>query len=240
MTFGSLFAGIGGIDLGLEKHGLSCQWQVEIDPLCREILSLRWPLVPKHDDVRTFPNKPMPRVDLIVGGFPCQDISHAGKKAGINGRQSGLWSEFHRILGVFMPDYALVENVPALRTRGLGRVLRDLAAIGYDAEWDSIPAAAVGAPFVRDRIFVVAHRSGDGRGQGWSGRLAGHVAGVRQPARGRPSHEVPGAAGWSVEPGLGRLVHGVSPAVDRLRLSGNCVVPQVAELFGVILSNPEP
>jgi len=161
MRFGSLFAGIGGLDLGLERAGLECAWQVEIDDWCRQVLAKHWPDVTRYEDVRTVGDNLKP-VDLICGGFPCQDISNAGKRAGIGGERSGLWSEFARIIRIVQPQYVLVENVAALLGRGLGDVLGDLAACGYDAEWDCIPAASVGAPHRRDRIFVVAYAGRNG------------------------------------------------------------------------------
>lgn len=157
MTFGSLFAGIGGLDLGFERAGMKCVWQVEIDPYCRRVLAKHWPDVPKWDDVRTFTGEGLERPDVICGGFPCQDISNAGKRAGIDGERSGMWSEYARIIRVVRPQIIVVENVAALLGGGMGRVVGDLAASGYDAEWDCIPAQAVGAPYERDRVFVVAH-----------------------------------------------------------------------------------
>ena len=157
MTFGSLFAGIGGLDLGLERAGMECAWQVEIDPFCRKVLAKHWPDVPKYEDVTEVGAHNLEPVDLICGGFPCQDLSYAGKGAGIEGERSGLWTEYARIVRELQPRYVLVENVPALLGRGMGRVLGDLAASGYDAEWDCIPAAAVGAPHRRDRAFILAH-----------------------------------------------------------------------------------
>ena len=234
LSFGSLFAGIGGFDLGFERAGMTCSWQVEIDPFCRKVLAKHWPHVRRHDDVRTFPPAPMEdwNVDVVCGGFPCQDISNAGKKAGIEGEQSGLWVEFARIVRQLRPRYVVVENVAALRNRGLARVCGDLASCGYDAEWDCIPAAAVGAPFVRDRLFLVAYRPGDGWRAGRAWGLAGDAPWLQQPARREDPHEVPGAAWWATEPDVDRLVHGVPPSMDRLRVLGNCVVPRVAELIG--------
>lgn len=162
LTFGSLFAGIGGIDLGLERAGFRCLWQVEIDDYANRVLARHWPDVARFKDVKAFAlkSKPELRVDLVAGGFPCQDISNGGRRAGIGGARSGLWREYARIVRTLRPRFVLVENVAALRTRGLGVVLGDLAAIGYDAEWQCIPAAAVGARHIRDRLFIVAyHRS---------------------------------------------------------------------------------
>jgi len=161
VTFGELFAGIGGFSLGLERAGMTCAWQVEIDPYATAVLNKHWPDVPKHDDVRTFPPAHTHThtqdfsVDLICGGFPCQDISVAGKGAGLTGERSGLWNDFARIIRTVRPRWVVIENVPALTARGLGTVLGDLAEIGFDAEWHCIPASAVGAPHRRERIWIV-------------------------------------------------------------------------------------
>jgi DNA (cytosine-5)-methyltransferase 1 len=160
MKFGSLFAGIGGMDLGLERAGMKCVWQVEIDEFCRKVLAKHWPYVRRWDDVRTFPPEGNWSCDLIAGGFPCQDISNAGKMEGIDGERSGLWAEFARIIRVVRPRFVLVENVAALLGRGAGRVLGDFAEIGFYAEWQPIPASAAGAPHLRERVFIVASSGG--------------------------------------------------------------------------------
>jgi DNA (cytosine-5)-methyltransferase 1 len=161
MTVGSLFAGIGGFDLGFERAGFDITWQVEIDPWARAVLAKHWPHVHRHDDIRTAGAHNLETVDVLCGGFPCQDISLAGKGAGLGeGTRSGLWSEYARLIRELRPRYGVVENVSALLARGLGRVVGDLAACGYDAEWDCIPAAAVGAPHRRDRLWLVAYPSG--------------------------------------------------------------------------------
>ena len=157
MRFGSLFCGIGGFDLGLERAGMECAWQVEIDPYAKKVLAKHWPNVRRHADVCTFPPQEGDwQVDVICGGFPCQDISYAGKGAGLAGERSGLWHQFARIIGKLRPRYVIVENVAALLTRGMGEVLGTLASLGYDAEWHVIPASAVGAPHRRDRVWIVA------------------------------------------------------------------------------------
>lgn len=163
LTFGSLFTGIGGLDLGFERAGLKCKWQVEIDPYARSVLAKHWPAVARWDDIRTFPQPGFEIVDVICGGFPCQDISYAGKGAGLHGKRSGLWFEFARVVREMGPRFVVVENVAALLTRGLGDVLGTLASLGYDAEWHCIPAAAVGAPHIRDRVFILGYANG-GRG----------------------------------------------------------------------------
>lgn len=157
---GSLFSGIGAMDLGIQRAGFELKWQVEIDPYCRRVLERHWPDVRRHDDVRTWPQPSTERVDLVFGGFPCTDISHAGRREGIEGQQSGLWSEMRRIICELRPRFVLVENVAALLGRGASRVFGDLVADGFDCEWACIPAAAAGAPFIRDRVFVVATTRG--------------------------------------------------------------------------------
>jgi len=158
LTFGELFAGIGGFSLGLERAGMQCRWQVEIDNYARRVLQKHWPDVRRHDDVRTFPPAGDDySVDVICGGFPCQDISVAGKGAGLAGARSGLWYEFARIIGELRPRYVIVENVAALLSRGMDTVLGDLSTLGYDAEWHVVPASAVGAPHRRDRVWIVGY-----------------------------------------------------------------------------------
>lgn len=157
-----LFSGIGGFSLGLERTGgFETVAFCEIDPFCRRVLAKHWPTVRQYDDVRTLTADALERdgvaVDVVCGGFPCQDISTAGLGAGLDGARSGLWSEIARLVGELGPRFVIVENVAALLSRGLDRVLGDLAALGYDAEWHCIPAAGVGAPHRRDRIWIVAY-----------------------------------------------------------------------------------
>lgn len=162
LTFGSLFAGIGGFDLGFERAGMECKWQVEIDPYCQKVLAKHWPNVRRHDDVRTFPPAGDWSVDVICGGFPCQDISYAGKGAGLAGERSGLFYEAMRIVREVGPRIVVLENVAALLTRGLDQVLGTLASLGFDAEWHCVSAAHVGAPHIRDRAFIVAYATSGG------------------------------------------------------------------------------
>jgi len=180
-TFGSLFAGIGGIDLGLERAGWTCKWQVEIDPYCQAVLKKHWPTVPKFGDVRKLSGKELCSVDLIAGGFPCQPVSTAGKQRGKEDPR-WLWPQFARIISVLRPRFVLVENVPGLFTHGFGEVLGGLAACGYDAEWDCIPAATFGAPHLRYRIFIVAHANervlrNQCRGSNRTGRKSSSIIG---------------------------------------------------------------
>jgi DNA (cytosine-5)-methyltransferase 1 len=252
MRFGSLFSGIGGLDLGLERAGMECAWQVEIDEWCRAVLARHWPDVPRWDDAKTFPPDPIGYglerqqqgwaearpalgVDLICGGFPCQPVSLAGKRRGQDDER-WLWPEFARIVRLLRPRYVLVENVPGLLARGMGDVLGDLAASGYDCEWDCIPAAAVGAPHLRYRVFIVAHRRSERRQQDTASSQGDESSNGRWPEGdyifGGQGPRYGTSAQWTTEPNVGRVAHGVPSRVDRLRGLGNAVVPQVAEWIG--------
>lgn len=231
LTFGSLFAGIGGFDLGFERAGMVCKWQVEIDDYATKVLEKHWPHVHRERDIRECGAHNLERVDVVCGGFPCQDISHAGQGAGLSGERSGLFYEIVRIVGDLGPRFIVLENVSALLTRGLGEVLRQLASIGYDAEWCCIPAAGVGAPHVRDRVFVVAYPNsilGESRVRifsphNWEWEIS--RKGYQECVR---------AKRWGVEtaPRISRVDDGIPYQVDRLRGLGNAVVPQVAEFIG--------
>ena len=227
MKIGSLFSGIGGLELGLERaiSNATTVWQVESNGYARSILAKHWPNAQRYNNVRKVGAQNLKPVDLICGGFPCQDISAANTKAiGINGSRSALWFEYARIVRELRPKIVVVENVPALLNRGMGVVLGDLAACGYDAMWDCIPASAVGAKHRRDRVFIVA----------WSASNAvsfGHRA--PQTIQFQPS--IIANRGWAVEPHVGRVATGVPNRVDRLRCLGNAVVPQVAEVIGRVV-----
>ncbi len=155
-----LFSGIGGFSLGLERAGMQTVAFCEPNKFCQAVLHKHWPDVPIYEDVRDLSATRLVndgiQFDVICGGFPCQDISVAGKGAGLAGERSGLWWEYHRLIAETRPSWVIAENVAALRHRGLDDVLRSLAEIGYDAEWHCIPASAVGAPHQRDRIWIVA------------------------------------------------------------------------------------
>ena len=159
-----LFSGIGGFSVGLERAGFETVAFCEPNPFCQAILKKHWPTVPVYEDVRELSAERLANdgiaFDAICGGFPCQDISVAGKGAGLAGARSGLWWEFHRLIAETKPKWVIAENVSALRSRGLDEVLGSLAALGYDAEWHCIPASAVGAPHRRDRIWIVAYPNG--------------------------------------------------------------------------------
>lgn len=162
-----LFSGIGGFSIGLEKAGFETVAFCEIDKKARAVLKKHWPNVQIFEDVSQLTKEKLDEhgisVDVICGGFPCQDISVAGRGAGLEGQRSGLWYEYHRLIKELTPQWVIIENVSALRSRGLDAVLRSLFEIGYDAEWHCIPASAVGAPHRRDRVWVVAYPSGGER-----------------------------------------------------------------------------
>tara|TARA_R100001443_G_scaffold15109_1_gene25006 strand:+ start:2252 stop:3130 length:879 start_codon:yes stop_codon:yes gene_type:complete len=161
LRYGSLFSGIGGIDLGLDLAGFECAWQVEIDGYCRQILDKHWPGVPKYKDIYEVKGSEIEPVDIICGGFPCQPVSQAGKRVGVDDER-WLWSEFYRLICEIKPRWVVAENVPGLLSANFGRafaeVLRDLAEGGYDVVWDVFPAGGpggVGALHQRQRIFII-------------------------------------------------------------------------------------
>jgi DNA (cytosine-5)-methyltransferase 1 len=263
-----LFSGIGGFSLGLERAGMRTVAFCEIDPFCRRVLAKHWPNVPCYTDVRELTADRLRAdgiaADVICGGFPCQDISVAGKGAGIDGERSGLWSEYARIIGELRPRYVVVENVAALLGRGLDRVLGDLATLRFDAEWHCIPASAVGAPHRRDRIWIVAYpereliREQPGRrhGAGWasadepgyhgSPRNVADANERRRPVRRQSeafadrifgSRDLGRREAWHSESGIRRVADGVPDRVDRIGSLGNAVVPQIPEIIGRAIMN---
>jgi DNA (cytosine-5)-methyltransferase 1 len=260
-----LFSGIGGFSLGLERTGgFETVAFCEIEPFPRKVLAKHWPKVPIYDDVRTLTAERLAAdgigVHVICGGFPCQDISLAGKGDGIEGERSGLWSEYARLIGELRPAYVIVENVAALLGRGLDRVLADLATLRYDAEWHCIPASAVGAPHRRDRLWIVAYPNHRGwnlsshyeqktikqyaafrtglvadadnpRLEGWA--QAGNSGSIGARIEQLIERRADGSrSAWEPEPAVGRVAHGVPNRVDRLKGLGNAVVPQIPELIG--------
>lgn len=231
-TFGSLFAGIGGFDLGFERAGMKCMWQCENNPFCLKILKKHWPNVQRFDDIKKLRNPPY--VDVICGGFPCQDISNAGKRKGIKGERSGLWSEMLRIICEVRPKYIVVENVAALINRGLSTVLGELAESGYDAEWQVLSASAFGAPHLRERVFIIAYPSSiNGREEtNVADTKSIHAQGFDNRQREKESRR---SNWWSIEPSVGRVANGIPRRVDRLKALGNAVVPQITEYIGRLI-----
>ncbi len=266
------------MDLGLERAGMICKWQVEIDDYCQKVLNKHWPDVPKFGEVRDVGKANLETVDLIAGGFPCQPHSVAGKRKGAEDDRN-LWPEFSRVIAELQPRYVLAENVPGIITTYIDTVLSDLEGQGYTCATFNIPAIAFDAPHRRERIFIVGWNT-NARRCGWNSgakreisdqdtnthRICEDVADSdrtrksqskrnEQAKRGwsiDSSENVAGTAGihaqgfdqrqgqrklgregwWSVEPNVGRVAHGISSRVDRLRGLGNAVVPQVAEWIG--------
>lgn len=232
----SLFSGIGGLDLGLERAGMTVVGQVEKDPYCRRVLAHHYPEVPQHDDVRTavdwWRSGARPAVDVVAGGFPCQPFSKAGRRRGTADERWG-WPWMADVVRALRPGRVVVENVADLLDDGeaFGWMLGDLAACGFDAEWSVLTACGVGAPHVRSRLFVVAYPNrGDGAprlgsGQGWP----------VQRGDGEPGAWVDPLDGLVAADGYGRgMADGSSAGLEpaRVRALGNAVVPQVAELVG--------
>ena len=198
LTFIDLFAGIGGFSLGLERAGMKCVAHVEIDPYCRRVLAKHWPDVPCFEDVRNVGRHNLPEANLICGGFPCQPVSCAGKREA-EADPRWLWPEFRRCVADLRPRFVLVENVTGLLQRGLAAVLGDFSTLGYAAEWDCIPAAAVGASHRRDRVFVVGYsdRNGCARIQGQT-RCRTDKPEERQDVVGASAGSLPDAVGHIV------------------------------------------
>lgn len=218
-----LFSGIGGFSLGLERSGgFETVAFCEIDKKAQLVLKKHWPTVPIYEDVSKLTAGDLhDSIDVICGGFPCQDISTAGKGAGLAGKRSGLWFEFHRLIDELKPKYAIIENVSALRARGLEQVICSLYEIGYSAQWHCISAASIGAPHERNRIWIVAYPNMSlSKGRSIS-------SGIHQEHANFVS-----ANWWKSQPEIHRVDDGVPRRLDRLRQLGNAVVPQIPELIG--------
>lgn len=243
----SLFAGIGGFDLGLERTGgFKTVAFCEIDPFCRKVLAKHWPEVPCYEDVRELTAERLAAdgiaVDVICGGFPCQDISVAGRRAGMGeGTRSGLWSEVARLVGELRPKFLFVENVagllsgPSDKPGGwFGRVLGDLAERRYDAEWENIPASTLGAPHRRERVWLVAYPGGHGLEAQPAEAIVFNAAFVRGVC-GRLS-EMGGAREWTEPRPIGarpmEVGNGIPDELGEIKAYGNAVVPQIPELIG--------
>lgn len=225
-----LFSGIGGFSLGLERTGgFQTVAFCEIDPFCRRVLSKHWPGVPIHEDVRKLRGGDVGPVDVICGGFPCQDISDAGKRDGLQGARSSLWFEYARLVGEIRPRFVIVENVAALLGRGLGDVLGGLAALRYDAQWRCVPASVVGLPQTRDRVWLVAYPGSSGRqaDDEWKQGRPSYFRWADNDRLGEAQDRAQACAAraWRVDDGLPGWV-------DRTFALGNAVVPQIPEAIG--------
>jgi DNA (cytosine-5)-methyltransferase 1 len=261
-----LFSGIGGFSRGLEMAGgFETVAFCEIEPFCQRVLAKHWPHVPCYPDVRELTSERLAAdgiaVDVICGGFPCQDISLAGNGEGLAGERSGLWFEYARLIGELRPSYVIVENVAALLGRGLDAVLGSMASLGYDAEWHCIPASAFGASHRRDRLWVVAYPDRQRCGEAGElrcdqpteriarrGKVMADTASIGHPRQGvltqwcraetngarQAAYALSGGelGEWPVEPELGRVANGIPDRAHRLKGLGNAVVPQIPELIG--------
>jgi DNA (cytosine-5)-methyltransferase 1 len=240
------FSGIGGFSYAAERivGGFETVAFVEREPYCQQILGKHWPNVPIYDDITTFNPDPY-SADVACGGFPCQDISTAGKQAGIKqGTRSGLFYELIRVIRLVQPRYVVLENVSAILANGLDTVLGELAEAGFDAEWACIPASAVGACHHRNRWWCVAYANNTGveaprakqqpAGIEQYGKLAAHATSTRLERRwacGSTAKQLcPDWGGYTSKPVLCRGDDGLSNRVERLKALGNAVVPQVAAI----------
>jgi len=242
LSVGSLFSGIGGIDLGLERAGMVTRWFCEIDPHCRNVLARHWPGLPIYGDIAAVDWSGVEPVDVVAGGFPCQPVSAAGLRHAQNDER-WLWPEFARAICELRPRYVFVENVPGLLWPWLDKdgcglwhpapieeVVGDLVSLGYESEWDCIPAHTVGSPQGRDRLWLVAHPSGGELQRGRepdrldaAPRTAEEEAGQRQRFRGASGNRrspMANAASVSqrewpqIEPALVRAPDGLSVGLD--------------------------
>jgi DNA (cytosine-5)-methyltransferase 1 len=252
-----LFSGIGGFSLGLERAGFETVAFCEIDPFCQKVLKKHWPAVPIYEDVRNVSKAQLESdgihgIEVITGGFPCQDLSVAGKQKGITAERSGLWSELARIIGDIRPKYAIVENVTALLSgdRGgwFGRVLGDMAEIGYDTEWHCIPASCFSLPHDRDRVWIIAHPAKDG----WSHEddkaprylsrqcLQNYKQSGYRWRREDSGHSLE-SVGWTVKPRVCGSNDGISEELAEAEIGayGNSVIPQIPEIIGRAIMEAE-
>ena len=247
-----LFSGIGGFSLGLERAGMRTVAFCEIEPYCRAVLRKHWPDVPIFEDVRKLTAADVSGVDVICGGFPCQDISVAGAQEGIEGERSGLWGEIRRLIGDIRPRYAIMENVTNLIAGENGewfaKILGDLAALGYDSEWHCLRASRIGYPHQRDRVWILAHPTSERRdiqegaapallspkclqnfeqsGSRWKREISGH------------SME---RVGWKVEPAIRGSDDGIPDelAEKMIHALGNSIVPAFPEIIGRAIMQAE-
>lgn len=233
-----LFSGIAGFSVGLEKSGaFETVAFCEMDTECHKVLKKHWPEVPIYDNVQTLTADRLKSdgisVDAICGGFPCQDVSGAGARIGIGGKRSGLWSEFARLIGELEPRYVFVENVSDLLIRGIDIVLSDLASLRYDAEWHCIQASDVGAPHIRDRVFIIAYPSS--QRQSCNGDAHTRSSASKFPIGGRLLEGINKARSenwWPSEPYICRVAYGVRNRPHRLRMLGNAIVPLIPKIIG--------
>lgn len=247
-----LFSGIGGFSLGLERTGgFQTIAFCEIDPFCRKVLAKHWPTVPCFEDIKTLDKEELDkigRIDVICGGFPCQDISCAGKGVGIHAERSGLWWEMLRIVRLVRPRYMFAENVSALLIRGIDEVLGSLSEIGYDAEWQILRASNTGLPHERERVFIIAYPQGERLDADvFSQRIYkesnrqgqwGHLPSIYLPVFGRSYPEISRLirADNGLPPRLDGCIDSKKGLVDkiqsRVKALGNSITPRMSEYIG--------
>ena len=268
LTVGSLFSGIGGLDLGLERAGMEVIWQSEIDPYCNKVLKKHWPEVINHGNIKDIDWGTVKRPDIVCGGYPCQPFSTAGKRKGTDDPRH-LWPWVRDAISALRPKYAILENVRGHLSMGGLQVIGELAEIGYDAEWRVVSAAGLGAPHRRERIIIVAYPNSVGLERQRAEQQAtgsprsdenknGIMAYTESSTSGSTkSHDLrprlwqttelreqncptrTDGDWWEVEPSVGRVADGIPDRVDRLRGLGNAVVPQVAEYIGRLVMAAE-
>lgn len=234
LTVGSLFSGIGGLDLGLERAGMRVIWQSEIDPYANRVLAKHWPKVPNHGNIKTINWGDVVRPDVLCGGYPCQPFSLAGYRLGEHDPRH-LWPYVRKAISHLRPRYAVMENVRGHLTLGFDRVLSDLAELGYDAEWHLVRASSTGASHRRERLIIVAYPNNT-----WGNNRHEDRSPTETPQRRTQVFEPTYASDcievsrrhWIPIADVDRTTDGVPARVDRLRGLGNAVVPQVAEVIG--------
>lgn len=230
--------------LGLERTGgFETVAFCEINPFCRRVLAKHWPKVPCYEDVQQLSAKSLQRdgiaPNVICGGFPCQDISRAGTQAGLAGERSGLWREYARLIGEIRPKFVVVENVAALLDNGMGTVCGDLANLGYDAEWSTVSACALGAPHMRQRVFIVAYPNsfhGRPRLRDTASRERGAVQALYDLASARARAGTRLANPSALYGGA----DGVPFGMDRNRAIGNSIYPEIPEIIGRAILRAAP
>ena len=252
VRIGSLFAGIGGFELGLEQAipNSKTVWQVEQDPFCQKVLKKNWPNAQIFPDIRLVGARNLSKVEIICGGFPCQDISKAGKREGLNGKKSGLWFEMRRVIQELAPPIVIIENVATLRNNGLGQVLNDLAVCRYDAEWVDLRASDFGAPHERRRIFIIAYDKSrlffqgpitdtlSSREQVYSSSTKRMEKEIQPEYSSSQNDGLQPDKYWerfATQPPLCRRDDGVPHRLDRIRALGNAIVPQCSRWVGTKL-----
>lgn len=230
-----LFSGIGGFSLGLERAGMTTVAFCEYDESARNVLKKHWPEVPIHEDINTLDARQYrTTVDVVCGGFPCQDLSAAGNQQGFTGERSSLYSEMLRVISECLPRYAIFENITNLligeEGRWFARFLYDLAEIGFDAEWHCIPASAVGAAHHRDRVWVIAYPAGSvTEGLEFQKPLLAYTEESRRREYSRAVNACLPADDYASMRGD---INDVPEIMERLKQYGNSVVPVIPELIG--------